>query len=83
MRCGTQSYDQIGKRPALDPVNAGLVLSRLHDGDDPTLLAELYRGINCGHWIVGDLIEHDRSPVEKNAARLRDHLPAVPIASMR
>ena len=69
MHCGTQSYEQIGKRFALDQVNAGLVLSRLHDGDDPTLLAELYRGINCGHWIVGGLIEHDRSPTITQAER--------------
>ena len=70
MRRRAQSHDQIGKCPAFDPVNAGLVLGRLHDGDDPTVLAEFYRGINCGHWIVGGLIEHDRSPVEKNTARL-------------
>src|SRR5262249_46548886 len=35
--------------------------------------------IDC-HQAVGGLIEHDRSPVEKNTARLRDHPPAVLIA---
>jgi hypothetical protein len=81
MRCRAQSHDQIGRCPAFDPINAGLVLGWLRDGDDPTLLAEVYGGINCGHQIVGGLIEHDRFPVEKNTARLRDHLSAVLIAS--